>query len=193
MSKEKPVTVAVVDAKAMPSSFEEMVTALKKSGELIVEELTPDAADLLHMAAGISGEVGEYFTAANLGDRGNALEELGDTEFYLEGILQNLRDNYDDPIDVPVLPARYDIIAMGIESAEILDLAKKVAIYCRDLDVPKMVAHIGNLRCLLDGCYAVHQSSRAEAVASNMDKLLKKRYPNGEYSNEAANARADKQ
>lgn len=190
MSKEKPVTVAVVGE--MPKSFEEMVTALKKSGELIVQELTPDSADLLHMAIGISGEVGEYFSAANLGDRVNQLEELGDIEFYYEGILQSLRDNYDDPIEIPVLPPRYDLIAMEIEAGEILDLAKKVAIYVKDLDVPKMVAHLGNFRCLIDGCYEVCKSSRAEAIAGNMDKLLKKRYPNGVYSNEAANERADK-
>lgn len=193
MSKENKVTIVADVSKTFPQTFEEMVAALKKDGELIIRELTPDAADLLHMAVGVSGEVGEYFTAANLGDRVNMLEELGDIEFYYEGILQNLRANYDDPIVIPVLPARYDLIAMEIEAGEILDLAKKVAIYVKDLDVPKMLAHLGNFRCLVDGCYEVCKSSREEAIAGNMDKLLKKRYPNGEYSNAAANERADKQ
>lgn len=192
MSKENPATVAVVDAKAMPTSFEEMVAALKKDGELIIKELTPDSVDLLHMAVGVSGEVGEYFAAANLGDRLNQIEELGDIEFYYEGILQNLRQNYDDPIEVPVLQARYCLISLEIEACEILDLAKKVAIYVKDLDVPKMLAHLGNFRSLVDGCYEICKSSREEAIASNMKKLLNGRYQDGKYSNAAAIERADK-
>lgn len=55
--------------------------------------LTPQKAHLLHMAMGVVGEAGELAKA--VGDHGfldedldmeNLVEELGDLEFYLEGI-----------------------------------------------------------------------------------------------------------
>lgn len=84
----------------VPSTEEEhrdMVYRLKKSGEAILATLTPEKCDLWHMATGVSGEVGELTDAIKKAvaynkplDIKNVIEELGDVEFYLEGIRQNL-------------------------------------------------------------------------------------------------------
>lgn len=73
----------------------EMVAGLVKSGETIKAEITGEDAHLLHMAVGISGEAGELLDAVKKRviyrkelDRVNVTEELGDLEFYLEGIRQ---------------------------------------------------------------------------------------------------------
>lgn len=74
-----------------------MVELLVKPGELIKEQLTPDDAHILHMAVGISGEAGELLDAVKKKtiyqkplDRNNVVEELGDLEFYMEGLRQSL-------------------------------------------------------------------------------------------------------
>lgn len=82
-------------------NFAEMVDKLAKPGKEIVRELTGSDAHLLHMAIGISGEAGELldcikklviyrkpFTAATLE---NIVEELGDLEFYIQGIRSALQ------------------------------------------------------------------------------------------------------
>jgi NTP pyrophosphatase (non-canonical NTP hydrolase) len=76
---------------------DEMVKALAKSGEKIAAEINAEDAHLMHMAIGISGEAGELIDAIKKQviyrkplDRENVLEELGDLEFYMEGIRQGL-------------------------------------------------------------------------------------------------------
>jgi len=73
----------------------DLVAALCKPGEAIVEDLSPEKAHLWHMASAICGEAGELFDAikkhAIYGkeiDLENVVEELGDLEFYLEGLRQ---------------------------------------------------------------------------------------------------------
>jgi NTP pyrophosphatase (non-canonical NTP hydrolase) len=68
-----------------------------KPGKQIVSELTGSDTNLLHMVIGISGEAGELLDAIKKAviyrkelDRNNVIEELGDIEFYLEGLRQEL-------------------------------------------------------------------------------------------------------
>lgn len=75
--------------------FGDMVRALAKDGALIKAELTPEDADMLHMAIGVSGEAGELLDAVKKAtiyrkplDLENIIEELGDLEFYMERIRQ---------------------------------------------------------------------------------------------------------
>ncbi len=76
----------------------EMVKGLKKDGNHVLEDLSPFKADMIHMVMGISGEAGELLDAVkkcviykkNL-DLDNVIEELGDIEFYLEGLRQILQ------------------------------------------------------------------------------------------------------
>lgn len=111
----------------------QMVQALAKDGADIIRDLTPFHAHLWHMASCIQGEAGELFDAIKKPviyatgefDMANVLEELGDIEFYLQGLRS----------------------ALGI--------------------------------------------TRDDTLRANMQKLSK-RYASGSYSNEQAQARADK-
>lgn len=76
----------------------EMVTKLVKPGQDIVDGLDASKMNLLHMAVGVAGEGGEILDAAkrvSIYNKGltpdlfeNIVEELGDLEFYMEGIRQ---------------------------------------------------------------------------------------------------------
>ena len=75
----------------------DMVRGLCKAGVTIAAELTGHDAHLLHMAVGVSGESGELLDAVKKAtiyrkplDRENVIEELGDLEFYMEGLRQGL-------------------------------------------------------------------------------------------------------
>jgi NTP pyrophosphatase (non-canonical NTP hydrolase) len=79
----------------MNINFHEMVATLAKPGADIIATLTPENAHALHMAVGISGEAGELLDAVKKAviynkslDRVNVIEELGDLEFYMEGLRQ---------------------------------------------------------------------------------------------------------
>lgn len=81
----------------MTISHSDMVRALVKPGEQIAEEINAEDAHLMHMAVGISGEAGELLDAIKKQviyrkelDRQNVIEELGDLEFYMEGLRQGL-------------------------------------------------------------------------------------------------------
>jgi len=88
---------------------EEMVTALVKPGQDIIDSLTPGKANLLHMAVGVSGESGELLDAVKKCvvynkdlDRENVIEELGDLEFYLEGIRQELKITREETLEANI-------------------------------------------------------------------------------------------
>lgn len=71
----------------------DMVKALAKPGETMLNEMTPEQMHLLHMAVGVAGEAGELLDCIkkvavyqkNV-DLENLIEELGDLEFYMQGI-----------------------------------------------------------------------------------------------------------
>lgn len=79
------------------SEHSQMVDRLFKPGWKIIEQMTSDKVEAWHAGTGISGEAGELLDAvkryAVYGkeiDRGNVIEELGDLEFYMEALRQNL-------------------------------------------------------------------------------------------------------
>lgn len=74
----------------------ELVKKLLKPSYEVWRDITPTMANLIHLAIGVSGEAGELLDAVKKAaiyrlplDRGNILEELGDLEFYLEGLRQH--------------------------------------------------------------------------------------------------------
>lgn len=78
-------------------NYADMVKALAKPGQAIVDSLTADKAHNLHMAVGACGEAGELIDAVKRQaiygkplDLENVIEELGDMEFYMEGLRQGL-------------------------------------------------------------------------------------------------------
>jgi NTP pyrophosphatase (non-canonical NTP hydrolase) len=73
--------------------YHEFVSSKCKKGKDIIEDLSHEKAELLHMAIGVSGEAGELLDAIKKHciynkeiDFKNVVEELGDIEFYLQGI-----------------------------------------------------------------------------------------------------------
>jgi NTP pyrophosphatase (non-canonical NTP hydrolase) len=82
-----------VAARIAATPYEKMVADLAKPGVDIVRQTCPQKAHLNHMAIGVSGEAGELLDAIKRHtiydkplDRENVVEELGDLEFYLEGL-----------------------------------------------------------------------------------------------------------
>jgi NTP pyrophosphatase (non-canonical NTP hydrolase) len=94
----------------------DMVKGLAKDGHVIQQELKASDCHNLHMCMGLSGELGELIDAIKKSifyrkplDRVNAVEELGDIEFYLEGLRQGLGITREETIEgnISKLGARY--------------------------------------------------------------------------------------
>ncbi len=105
----------------------EMVTALAKSGETIVAEISGNEAHMLHMAIGIAGESGELLDAVKKNviyrkplDLENVIEELGDLEFYLEGIRQAVGVTREQCLDANIakLGKRYTGLQYSDQAAQ---------------------------------------------------------------------------
>jgi len=105
---------------------EEMVRVLKKPGEEIADGLPPETADFLHHAVGISTEAGEILDIAKklfvydkFPDRDHVIEELGDLEFYMEGLRQNMEITREETIahNILKLDKRYDRYQYSNEAA----------------------------------------------------------------------------
>lgn len=78
-------------------THQELVTKFCKPGTEIRENMSAVMAHCLHMAVGIAGEAGEIidtvkkYAIYDIGlDRQNIIEELGDLEFFMEGLRQEL-------------------------------------------------------------------------------------------------------
>jgi NTP pyrophosphatase (non-canonical NTP hydrolase) len=91
----------------------DMVKTLSKPGADIVNTLTPEKADLWHHGTGVAGEAGELLDAIKKAaiynkpiDRANVVEELGDLEFYMEGIRQNLGISREETLEANIAKLR---------------------------------------------------------------------------------------
>jgi NTP pyrophosphatase (non-canonical NTP hydrolase) len=92
--------------KASKVVFATMVAALIKSGQDILDSLTPSKCHSLHMGFGIAGEAGElvdaikkYIIYNKPVDRENVVEEFGDLEFYMEGLRVELGITRDECLE----------------------------------------------------------------------------------------------
>lgn len=98
------------------SEFDKMTLALAKDGADIKRALTPEQANLWHMATGISGEAGEVEDAIKKHviyqkplDVGNIKEELGDLLFYMSNLMQSVGLSFKDVLqhNIDKLSVRY--------------------------------------------------------------------------------------
>lgn len=82
---------------------------------------------------------------------------------------------------------------MGIsgEAGELTDCVKKHVFYEKALDEENLVEELGDLRFYYQALLTMFGLTDDLICQMNMDKL-QKRYPKGEFSNEAAQERADK-
>lgn len=108
--------------------FEDMVAALVKPGQAILNTLTPEKSDMLHMLIALPGEVGELLDAIKKHiiyekelDRANVVEELGDIEFFLEHIRQLLNISREETLkeNIEKLRIRYEKLSYSNEAAQI--------------------------------------------------------------------------
>lgn len=83
--------------------------------------------------------------------------------------------------------------AVGIasEAGELLDAVKKSWAYRKDLDYENVIEELGDIEFYLQALRSQLCIRRKETLESNYNKLME-RYPSGQYSDEAAQARADK-
>ena len=104
-----------------------MVTALAKPGQAIIDEMDPNKAHLLHMAMGVAGEAGELLDAVKKHvmynkplDYDNVREEMGDMEFYLEGVRQGTNISRNETLDdnYKKLSVRYKTGSFSNEQAQ---------------------------------------------------------------------------
>ena len=91
-------------------TYSEMVTRLKKPGADILKDMDAFKANLVHMVLGVIGEYGEvvraydaWFDATCKIERSilaaKVVKELGDLEFYIEGLSQIIRYSGDHAYD----------------------------------------------------------------------------------------------
>lgn len=105
----------------------ELVAALVKPGQDIIDSLTPEKAHLWHMASCVPSEAGELFDAIKKHviynkplDRENVVEEIGDIAFYLEGIMSTLGITREEALaaNIAKLGKRYVGLTYSDKSAQ---------------------------------------------------------------------------
>lgn len=108
------------------SEHKKMVAAIVKEGIEIVASIDPDKAHLWHMATGVAGESGELIDAVKKHviynkplDVDNLIEELGDLEFYMEGIRACIGVSREEILEVNYhkLSKRYNGLKYSDEAA----------------------------------------------------------------------------
>lgn len=84
-------------------------------------------------------------------------------------------------------------MAVGIsgEAGELLDAIKKHTIYRKELDRDNVIEELGDLLFYMEGLCQGVGTTLEECKEENIKKLSK-RYPNGFYTDQAAQERADK-
>lgn len=179
----------------------DMVHTLAKDGNHIISQLTPLSAHILHMAVGIAGEVAELSEAVFYGppiseEPKYVIEELGDIEFYHTGLCQALdfEPLQTEGATIPLFEHHEILTHLTIKAGEILDYAKKIAIYANDSEEVRdnLIESVKQFRLLLNVGYIAAELTREQAIQANIDKLAV-RYEGFVYSNEAAKERKDKQ
>jgi NTP pyrophosphatase (non-canonical NTP hydrolase) len=105
----------------------QLVAALLKRGSEILPTLTPEDVDILNCSACIMGEAGELFDAIKKKvfyrqelDRANVVEELGDLEFYLEGLRRSIGISREETLvgNIYKLGDRYKKLTYSDEAAQ---------------------------------------------------------------------------
>lgn len=166
--------------------------------DLFNTQMNGEWGGLIHAVVGICGEVGELSRAP---DRKNIQEESGDLEFYMEAFIQQCPKEFMDwtfPVDRRMENIRFGEVLGNLHtlSADLLDLCKKPWAY-PDKRKPKFeemkplyVALFFNLLAFYDFLGLDSQDLRK----ANQIKLIGNsgRYKSGQFSAEAAHARADK-
>lgn len=100
-------------------------------------------------------------------------------------------ENLGKPMPRAVDEAHHHTTGMAGEAGELLDITKKSWVYEKPLDVAHIIEELGDVRWYYQSMLNMLGLTDEDIQASNTVKLMK-RYPMGVYSNEQAQARADK-
>lgn len=169
-------------------TYVDFVASRFKAGQAILDDLnsfhSAAALSRLHCVVGIVTELAELSVATS---EENSIEELGDTHFYLTAL-----KSYVGPVPENLTPVG-DMAPLQVAGL-LLDLCKKEVMYKKELTSEQIILfhqYMLELEHYLDDILtSVLELPLSSLEATNMEKLTK-RYPVG-YSNEAAQARADK-
>lgn len=95
-----------------------------------------------------------------------------------------------------ITPAKLHLwhMATGVagEAGELLDAVKKHVVYNQPLDIENIVEELGDIQFYLAGIRSAINVME-ETILHHNNRKLAKRYADGNYSNDAAKNRADKQ
>ena len=180
----------------------ELVRALAKPGAAILDGLTPAMADLWHAATGVATETSELceallnFHNSRELDMENLVEELGDTEFYLQQLRTNLGVTRDEVLDSNgefiYSPEPIEMAAIvAVAGGNILDFVKKIVIYQKAVDRDALIAVLAKLEGPLMVIRHMIGVEQDEVLAANIAKLSV-RYASMTYTDADAQNRADK-
>ena len=182
-------------ADAPPVTYPEFVVSRFKPADATATDLAKCSgheAQMVHVALGLAGEWFEYKTSTS---RANMLEELGDFWFFYNAGRQvmNLLPASDAMRDA-FAGVYGHVEATGLIDAmlvHLLDYAKKPAIYRKPVGLSdELISYYNSTHAAFVAIIEHHGFTLQEVEAANVAKLSK-RYVKG-YSNEAAQARADK-
>lgn len=203
-----------------------MVGDLAKKGSDIYAMLTGNDCHIIHMAFGISTEAQEIIELIEADEMGvqigpevlskHLIEELGDVEFYIEGLCQAvgipnspdalLKDYISEEVldtpevrkyftPIPHCLHDYHTMMLGLAVGGIHDYIKRTAIHRKIVPVDYLCYYLRTLMISM-ACIRNDYAIPARVVfEANMNKLVKgdnARYKTGVYSDEQAHARADK-
>lgn len=177
-------------------TFSAMVAGLAKPGTDILASLTPESCHILHMTMGMVGEIGEVEEAFYMDfSEEKKIEELGDLEFYLEGLRQGIPNYICFPSGVfntsdTGVGTEHLLVTLSITGANIADIIKKAVIYEKPINKQNLFKSMQVLDEILDILMRKHNIRYKDVIAKNMEKLGK-RYPGFEYSNKSASDRVD--
>lgn len=179
-------------------AYPALVAALAKPGQDILDSLTPQKVDAWHHASCIPGEVGELFDPINRHinfgaplDRENVVEELGDIEFYKQGLRAAIGLAPATHLDYKAKGDALSYMALPARAAEVFDATKKWVLYNKPLNVNAIEEALFNLDVVLNAVRTSLGISRDEVLAHNTMKLGT-RYATLGYSDAQAQQRADK-
>ena len=171
----------------------EMVSSLAKPGTELIKNWTHKDAHNIHMVIGVVGEVMELRLAfsGQLNNLTHFIEECGDIEFYMRGLAEpngliadrGQHTHRGELIDY--------ILRLEQVSEMLLDAVKRNIIYGNALEDTNFYGAMEYMYSLLDLIYLATDITLEEVLQANIDKL-DKRYKGRKYSDEQANARADK-
>jgi len=112
---------------------------------------------------------------------------------YEQFVRSIVKPGHDILVQLTPLQASILHMAVGVsgEAGELLDAVKKHAIYQKQLDFDNVREEAGDILFYLTGLLNELGLTLNECIEANVEKLSK-RYPQHQYTNEAAIARADK-